>query len=134
MFTARPIVLSLSTLLVPLLASLYLLTENGAELHTREGSTQTLLKHLDEALLDAPWVAFEEAEAYKSHTKSARNAVEGSPAAAAVVRVELTVLDDRGRAGITHVVFETCSGTGEACGYQGSGCCNTSRRFCNACR
>ena len=30
MFTARPIVLSLSTLLVPLLASLYLLTENGA--------------------------------------------------------------------------------------------------------
>jgi len=87
----RPIVLSLSTLLVPLLASLYLLTENGAELHTREGSTQTLLKHLDEALLDAPWVAFEEAEAYKSHTKSARNAVEGSPAAAAVVRVDMTV-------------------------------------------
>ena len=91
MFTARPIVLSLSTLLVPLLASLYLLTENGAELHPREGSTQTLLKHLDEALLDAPWVAFEEAEAYKSHTKSARNAVEGSPAAAAVVRVDMTV-------------------------------------------
>ena len=30
MFTARPIVLSLSTLLVPLLASLYLLAENGA--------------------------------------------------------------------------------------------------------
>ena len=91
MFTARPIVLSLSTLLVPLLASLYLLTENGAELHPREGSTQTLLKHLDEALLDAPWVAFEEAEAYKSHTKSARNAVEGSPAAAAVVRGDMTV-------------------------------------------
>ena len=57
-FTARPI---LSLLLVPLLASLYLLTETGTELQTREGSTQTLLKHLDEALLNAPWVAFEEA-------------------------------------------------------------------------
>jgi len=89
-FTTRPIVLGLSVLLVPLLASLYLLTENGAQLQT-SGSTQTLLKHLDEALLNAPWVAFEEAEAYKSHTKSATNAVEGSPAAAAVVRVELIV-------------------------------------------
>ena len=46
------------------------------------------------------------------------------PDDASYVRVELTVLDDRGRAGITHVVFETCSGSGEACGYQGSGCCN----------
>ena len=92
-FTARPVVLMLSLLLVPLLATftLYLLAANSAELHTREGSTQTLLKHLDETLLNAPWVAFEEAESYKSHTKSATNAVEGTPAAAAVVRVELVV-------------------------------------------
>jgi len=90
--TARHMVLMLSLLLVPFLASLYLLEENGTGAAlTREGSTQTLLKHLDETLLNAPWVAFEEAEAYTSHTKTATNAVEGTPAAAAVVRVELIV-------------------------------------------
>mmetsp|Transcript_22617 Transcript_22617/g.46086 ORF Transcript_22617/g.46086 Transcript_22617/m.46086 type:complete len:265 (+) Transcript_22617:29-823(+) len=90
--TARPLILMVSLMLVPLLATLasYLLTADSAEL-IREGSTQTLLKHLDETLLNAPWVVFEEAEAYKSHTKSSTNAAEGSPAAAAVVRVELIV-------------------------------------------
>lgn len=85
----------LTALLLPLLAAFALVrcaSHDGSDMPSLStaGSSHTLLKHLDETLLNAPWVAFEEAEAYTSHTKSAIDAVEGSPAAAAVVRVELT--------------------------------------------
>jgi hypothetical protein len=53
------------------------------------GSSRTALKHLDASLLNAPWVAFTEAETYTSHVKSVTGASEGSPAAAAVLRVEV---------------------------------------------
>jgi hypothetical protein len=48
-------------------------------------------------------------------------------------RAELQVLDADTRAAQISVVYETCLGTGGACGYQGSGCCSAcdaDRKFC----
>lgn len=41
-------------------------------------------------------------------------------------RAELTVTDAKMRGGVLYVIFEACSGAGEECGYQGSGCCSNS--------
>jgi hypothetical protein len=40
-------------------------------------------------------------------------------------RAELTVTDTKLRAGTTYIIFQSCSGRGEQCGYQGSGCCTS---------
>lgn len=48
-------------------------------------------------------------------------------------RAELHAIDDDGRSGIATVIFEGCSGTGDTCGYEGSGCCNGCDRGANTC-
>jgi hypothetical protein len=52
------------------------------------------------------------------------NDAELSVDAGSFTRAELTVIDADGRAGLMYVSFNACSGPGDACGYQGSGCCN----------
>jgi hypothetical protein len=48
-------------------------------------------------------------------------------------RAELTVTDAKLRASTMSVVFQSCSGAGEECGYQGSGCCNSCDSATNLC-
>jgi hypothetical protein len=52
---------------------------------------------------------------------------------ASYVRAELTVLDDLTRASLLTVVFNACIGQGQACGYDGSGCCNGCDRSTELC-
>ena len=49
-------------------------------------------------------------------------------------RAELTVTDAKMRAGLLYVIFDGCSGAGEECGYQGSGCCNGCDDASNLCQ
>lgn len=46
------------------------------------------------------------------------------PADLSYRRVEFTARDEAFRSATVTVVFETCFGPGEVCGYEGSGCCN----------
>jgi len=48
-------------------------------------------------------------------------------------RAELTVTDAKKRSSMLQVIFEGCSGTGEPCGYEGSGCCSDCDRATNVC-
>jgi hypothetical protein len=48
-------------------------------------------------------------------------------------RAELHAIDDEGRSGIVTVIFQGCTGAGQACGYEGSGCCNGCDRDANTC-
>jgi hypothetical protein len=48
-------------------------------------------------------------------------------------RAELTVSDEKSRSSILYVIFNACSGTGEECGYQGSGCCTSCDDATNLC-
>jgi hypothetical protein len=48
-------------------------------------------------------------------------------------RVDLQVMDPDSRTGVISVQFQGCSGTGEMCGWQGSGCCagcDEKKEFC----
>jgi hypothetical protein len=49
-------------------------------------------------------------------------------------RAELTVTDAKMRAGLLYVIFEACSGAGEECGFQGSGCCSSCDDASNSCQ
>jgi len=124
---ALPIVTSalvlglVSVLLAVVAASLQRMTAGSDEAavgRVASGSSATLLKNLDSALVSAPWVSCErhrhasspahepvrhdhshllllptaavtDAESYSSYTKSVAHAAVGSPAAASVVRVEV---------------------------------------------
>jgi hypothetical protein len=48
-------------------------------------------------------------------------------------RADLTVVDERSRATLMSVIFNGCTGPGDACGYEGSGCCNGCDREANTC-
>jgi hypothetical protein len=48
-------------------------------------------------------------------------------------RVELMVRDEESRNAMATVIFNGCSGAGDACGYEGSGCCNGCDRDANTC-
>jgi hypothetical protein len=56
------------------------------------------------------------------------------PPGGSFTRAELTVTDAKMRAGLLYVIFEACSGAGEQCGYQGSGCCNGCDDASNLCQ
>ena len=49
-------------------------------------------------------------------------------------RAELSVTDAKMRGGVLYVIFEACSGAGEQCGYQGSGCCTSCDDASNLCQ
>jgi len=49
-------------------------------------------------------------------------------------RAELTVTDEKMRGAVLYVIFEACSGAGEQCGYQGSGCCSSCDDASNLCQ
>jgi hypothetical protein len=49
-------------------------------------------------------------------------------------RAELTVTDAKMRAGLLYVIFQGCSGAGDECGFQGSGCCNGCNDANNLCQ
>lgn len=48
-------------------------------------------------------------------------------------RVELLVNDGDGRSSMATVIFGGCTGVGDACGYEGGGCCNGCDRDSNTC-
>jgi hypothetical protein len=48
-------------------------------------------------------------------------------------RADLTVTDARNRSTMLSVTFDSCSGTGVTCGYQGSGCCQSCDATTNLC-
>lgn len=49
------------------------------------------------------------------------------------VRVEFSVSDVNHRAANLAVIFDSCNGAGETCGYEGSGCCNGCDLETNVC-
>ncbi|HMI91996.1 MAG TPA: hypothetical protein VK509_11560 [Polyangiales bacterium] len=55
------------------------------------------------------------------------------PLESSFMRAELQVLDDVSRSATISVSFDGCSGTGQACGYQGSGCCRSCADATNTC-
>ena len=55
------------------------------------------------------------------------------PMDASFMRAELTVLDADSRGAFSQVSFDGCSGSGQTCGYQGSGCCKSCDSASNTC-
>lgn len=49
------------------------------------------------------------------------------------VRAEFSASDANHRSANLTVIFESCNGVGEACEYQGSGCCNGCDSATNTC-
>jgi hypothetical protein len=58
---------------------------------------------------------------------------EVSAEAGSFLRAELMVGDDESHYSPISVTFRACSGTGTACGYQGSGCCRSCESASNTC-